>query len=323
MVEFMDSILAQSLEHLNIVLLMGLAIFFGTAGAGVFRKLRIPMVVGYVTIGIILGPMLKIFSEDVVQTLERFNLFALGVIGFLIGGELKREIFTKFGKQVAAILLFEGVAAFLLVTLLSFLALFCLFDWQTALAVGVVFGAICSATDPASTVNVLWEYKTRGPLTTVLTAIVALDDALAMILYIASVAIAGLLTGNQEGGFAKMAFESLWEVAGSLGLGTVSGLVLRCFIRRTDDEERTLVFTVGTVVLTTGLAISLKLDVILSCMTFGVVLVNLSPRPSLKSFELVRRFSPPIYVLFFVIIGARLNISVISWQIWLSYPMIS
>jgi NhaP-type Na+/H+ or K+/H+ antiporter len=77
------------------------------------------------------------------------------------------------------------------------------FGWRMALAVGVVFGAICSATDPASTVSVLWEYKTRGPLTTMLTAIVALDDALALVLYIISVSLATFLTGHKEAGLLQ------------------------------------------------------------------------------------------------------------------------
>lgn len=298
----------QPSGHLNVILLFGLIILSGTLGAGFFQKVRIPQVVGYVTVGILLGPVLKIVSAQTVQALEPFSLFALGIIAFLIGGELKRDIFLRYGKQVAAILLFEGGVAFLLVGLLSFLALCYFYDWQTALAVGVVFGAICSATDPASTVNVLWEYKTRGPLTTMLTTIVALDDALALVLYITSVSLAGFLTGHREAGFLTMMFHSFYEVVGSLGVGVVAGLILQWIIRRLDDDDRMLIFTISVIVLSIGMALSLKLDVILSSMACGVTLINLSPRRSLRSFELIRKFSPPIYVLFFVIIGARLNV---------------
>ncbi len=313
--ELLANILAQS-ERFNIILLIGIAIFAGTVGARIIQRLHIPQIIGYITIGVILGPLLKIISPDTVESLEPFNLFALGIIGFLIGGELKRDIFVKYGRQVAAILLFEGGVAFLLVGLVSFLGLCYFYHWQTALAVGVVFGAICSATDPASTVNVLWEYKARGPLTTMLTAIVALDDALALILYITSVSLASFLTGHREAGFLRMIFHSFYEVIGSLGLGLAAGLILRWIIRRLDDDEKTLIFTISTIVLTIGLAITLELDVILSAMACGVTLINLSPRRSLRSFELIRRFSPPIYVLFFVIIGARLNVRM-TGQIWL------
>jgi len=313
--ELLANILAQS-NHFNIILLIGIAIFTGTVGARIIQKLHIPQIIGYITIGVILGPLLDVISPEVVETLEPFNLFALGIIGFLIGGELKRDIFVKFGRQVIAILLFEGLAAFLLVGFACFLALCYFYNWHTALAVGVVFGAICAATDPASTVNVLWEYKTRGPLTTMLTAIVALDDALALILYIASISLATFLTGHKEVGFLRMIFHSVYEVIGSLGLGLAAGLILRWIIRRLDDDEKILIFAISLIVLTIGLAIKLKFDVILSSMACGATLINLSPRRSLKSFEIVRKFSPPIYVLFFVIIGARMNVSM-TGQIWL------
>ena len=313
--ELLANVSAQS-EQVNIILLIGIAIFTGTVGAKVIQKLHIPQIIGYVTIGVILGPLLGVISPQTVESLEPFNLFALGVIGFLIGGELKRDIFVKFGRQVIAILLFEGLAAFLLVGAACFLVLCYFYDWHMALAVGVVFGAICAATDPASTVNVLWEYKTRGPLTTMLTAIVALDDALALILYIASISLATFLTGHKQAGFLGMIFHSFYEVIGSLGLGLAVGLILRWIIRQLDDDEKILIFAISLIVLTIGLAIRLKFDVILSSMACGVTLINLSPRRSLKSFEIVRKFSPPIYVLFFVIIGARLNVSM-TGQIWL------
>jgi NhaP-type Na+/H+ or K+/H+ antiporter len=309
--ELLNSVSAPS-EGVGIILPIGLAVFFGTVGARIFQRLHIPQIIGYISVGIILGPVLNVISAGAVQALEPFNLLALGIIGFLIGGELKREVFVKFGRQVAAILLFEGGIAFLLVTLLSFLVLSYFHHWQIALGAGIVLGAICAATDPASTVNVLWEYKTRGPLTTMLTAIVALDDALALVLYIIGVSVAGFLTGHREGSPLQMALYALNEIVGSLALGVVAALVLRWIIARIRDDEKTLVFTVGTIVLTIGLAKYLHMDVILSAMALGVALMNLAPRRSLKSFELVRRFSPLVYVLFFVIIGARFNISSLS-----------
>lgn len=313
--ELLCNILAES-EGFNIFLLLGIAIFGGTVGAKIIQQLHIPQIIGYIVIGVILGPVLGVISPKTIEILEPFNLFTLGIIGFLIGGELKRNIFVKFGRQVPAILLFEGGIAFLLVGSLSFAVLCFFFDWHMALAVGVVFGAICSATDPASTVGVLWEYKTRGPLTTMLTAIVALDDALALILYIISVSLATFLTGHKEAGLLTMMFHSFYEVIGSLALGLAAGVILRWIIRRLDDEEKILVFAIGLLVLTIGLAIKLEFDVILSSMACGATLINLSPRRSLRSFEIVRKFSPPVYVLFFVIIGARLNVSM-KGQIWL------
>ena len=184
MTGLLDNLLAQGIEHLNIILLMGLAIFFGTAGAGIFQKFRIPQVVGYVVIGLIIGESgLNLIGRDTVETLSSFNMFALGIIGFMIGGELRREVFKKYGKQFFVILFSEGLAAFILVALLSGIATWYFTrSFHTSIAIALVLGAIASATAPAATVNVLWEYKSRGPLTSTVLAIVALDDGLSLLL---------------------------------------------------------------------------------------------------------------------------------------------
>ncbi|MCK5473346.1 MAG: cation:proton antiporter, partial [Planctomycetes bacterium] len=282
-----------------------------------FQKLHIPQIVGYVAIGIVLGPVLKVFSNGTIQMFEPFNLYALGIIGFLIGGELKREVFARLGKQVLAILLFEGLTAFVLVGLLSFAVMICFSDWQMALAVSVVFGAICSATDPASTVSVLWEYKARGPLTTMLTAIVALDDALALVLYAVGVSVAGVITGHQETGFIFALVHSFYEIVGSLAMGIAAGWILNWILKRIDDNEKVLVFTISSALLVVGMAIRLNLDVILSSMALGLTLINSKSNKAKISFSLLRNFSAPIYVLFFVLVGARLDVSNVTKMIWL------
>jgi Kef-type K+ transport system membrane component KefB len=86
-------------EQVNIILLIGIAIFAGTVGAKVIQKLHIPQIVGYIVIGIILGPLLEIISHDIVQDLRPLSLFALGIIGFMIGGELRSDVFKKYGRQ--------------------------------------------------------------------------------------------------------------------------------------------------------------------------------------------------------------------------------
>ncbi len=304
-------------EGLNIILLIGIAIFGGTVGARIFQRLHIPRIVGYVAIGILLGPVFGVISERTIQDLEPFNMFALGIIGFLIGGELKRKIFVKFGRQVFSILLFEGLAACLLVGAMSFGIMWYFTDWKTALAVAVVFGAICAATDPASTMSVLWEYKTRGPLTSMLTAIVALDDALALVLYTICISVAGVIIGQGEAGFFPALLRSFYEIVGSLAVGAAAGFLLNRILNRTEEPERVLVFSISFALLIIGVAITGKLDVIISSMALGVTLTNLGSKRVLSSFALVHRFAAPVYVLFFVIVGARLNISNMGPQVGL------
>ena len=304
---------ASDMKHINIILIIGIAIFGGTVGARLFQKMRIPQVVGYVFIGILVGPMvLKVIDTATVNILEPFNLFALGIIGFMVGGELKKDIFVKFGRQAISILIFEGVTAFFLVGFLSFFITWYFKDLSTAIAVGVVFGAICTATDPASTLQVLWEYKCRGAVSTMLMAIVALDDALALILYAIAVSVAAIFTGSGDVSFGVALGHSLREIVFSLGLGVGTGLLLTNILKRTDDNDKVLAFTISSVLLTIGISIGFHLDVILSAMAVGATMINMAPRRTKVSFELVHKFAVPTYVLFFVLVGARLDISHIT-----------
>jgi Kef-type K+ transport system membrane component KefB/predicted transcriptional regulator len=315
--EFFNHIISLP-QGLNFLLMIGIAIFGGTIGAKMFQRLRIPQVVGYVAIGLVLGPVLKIIPPQAFDSLEPFNLFALGIIGFLVGGELKKEIFVKFGRQVPVILLFEGVTAFILVGIFSFFAMWYFSNWETALAVSVVFGAICSATDPASTIAVLWEYKARGPLTSMLTAIVTLDDALALFLYAISISVAGIVTGHEQEGFGPALVRIIWELFGALGMGGLAGAGLGWLVKRIENADKMLHVTVSSVMIVIGLAVGLKVDVILSCMAFGVVLVNTKSKKVDLSFEVMHRFFTPMYVLFFVLVGARVNVSYLDEKIaWL------
>ncbi len=302
----------------SLILLIGVAIFSGTVGGKLFHKLHIPQIVGYVFVGILIGPVCNIISPQTLTMLEPFNLVALGIIGFLVGGELKRDVFSKFGKQVFYILLFEGITAFLAVGVLSFLIMWCFSDWHTALAVGIVFAAICAATDPASTISVLWEYKARGPLTSMLTAIVMLDDALALMLYAIGISVASVVIGHQETGLSVSLAFAFCEIAGSLIVGSAAGFGLHWISRLIDDQETNLVFIVSTLLLCIGTAIHFHLDVILTSMAIGVVMANLKSRKTKPLFEIMHKFTAaPIYVLFFVLVGARLNFAGVNKMILL------
>ncbi len=318
MLELTDVVLAQGVEHLNIILLMGLAIFFGTAGAGLFRKLHIPQVVGYVVIGLIIGESgLNLIGRDTVETLSSFNIFALGIIGFMIGGQLRGEVFKKYGRQFFIILFIEGLSAFVLVSICTgFVAWAFTRDVHTSVAMAIVLGAIASATAPAATVNVLWEYKTRGPLTSTVLAIVALDDGLALLLYALASSIAGALLGEKGGSLPVNLLAAVLEIAGAVILGVVVGGVLSLILKRIKEPDKALVFTVSSVLLVIGLSIALKLGSILAAMTLGVTLANLTGRRRKNTFELMEKFSPPIYVLFFVLAGAHLVLGQITgWMI--------
>ena len=307
------------MEHMAFqhLVILGVAILGGLLGADFFRKIRCPQVIGYIVIGVLIGQSgFGLIKAEEIRALELFNLFALGIIGFLVGGELQIQTFKQYGRQFAAILLGEGLAAFLLVGLsIGLLAYFVFGSLTQALAVGIVFGAIASATDPASTISVLWENRALGVLTSSLTAIVALDDALAMTLYGLGTGLAQVLihqSGSVMGGLLMV-----WiELLGSVALGILSGCILNLILRWVTDPERSLAFAIGLMLLVIGIAVSLDLDVILAAMSLGFVVGNYSPRRSEELFKITRGFSISIYVLFFVLVGARLSFSSMPWWLW-------
>jgi len=123
---------------LNLLLLFGLLLFGGAFGARFFQKLRIPQVVGCIIVGVILGEGLNLVTADTLETLKPFTIFALGIIGFMIGGQLKRDIFKKYGRQFFIILCSEGIGAFLLVAAGgAVVAWFMTHSLNTSIAVGI------------------------------------------------------------------------------------------------------------------------------------------------------------------------------------------
>ncbi|MGE4489151.1 MAG: cation:proton antiporter [Kiritimatiellales bacterium] len=302
---------------MGLLTIIGLCILGGALGAWVFQKLHVPQVVGYIVIGVLIGESgFRLVEQADVLALRPFNLFALGLIGFLVGGELHGSIFKKYGRQFTAILLGEGLAAFFLVGLTSTLIVFAVcHNWVMALAAGTVFGAIASATDPASTIDVLWEYRTAGVLTTAIIAIVALDDALAMTLYAIGTSAAQMLTaGGADLGreLTKVAV----ELFGSVLLGVAAGFLLNLILRFLPQKERRLGLALGVILLTISAAVLFHMDVILATMSIGILLTNIAPRRSKELFEVIRSFSSPIYILFFVLVGARLGIRNMPAWIW-------
>ncbi len=302
----------------NILFILGIGVFGGIAGAWFFQKIHVPQVLGYLAIGILIGKSgFGFINSDIIASLKNFNFFALGIIGFMVGGELHGSTMKKYGKQFSAILFGEGTFAFILVTISVSLILYIFTkNFAAALAGGIVFGAIASATDPASTINVLWEYRTKGVLTTTLIAIVAMDDALAMTLYGLGTAAAQMIIGGHTSLSTQIIKTSI-ELFGAILLGGAAGVFMNLIIRYSTDKTRTMVFGIGTLLILIALAMILDVDVILSSMAMGLVVTNLAPNRSKDFFDLIKSFSAPIYVLFFVLVGSRLVLGGMPIFLWI------
>jgi len=313
--------------YLNLALLFGLIILGGTFGSRLVQKLHIPQVVGCIIVGILLGDVAnwisggRISLSPVVEHLKPFTMFALGVIGFMIGAELRVDIFKKYGKQFFIILFSQGLGAFVLVavgtSVMVWLIMPAVLGQEAtptgtnrlflSIAVGLVLGAIASATAPAATANVLWEYKTRGPLTAAVLAIVALDDALALLLYRGAATGAKALMGTGHSSVLVTVLVLLGEIVGAILLGFLGGLALYFLLKFVKADDKILGFSVALLLLIVGVSMIPDIDPILPTMTLGITMANLAPRQSKSIFGLVEKFSPPVYTAFFVLAGAHMK----------------
>jgi len=290
---------------LLILLLLGLILILGLAAGRLFEKVGIPQVVGYIVMGVLLGDSVThILPETLLDNLSSLTYIALAFIGYMVGGELKHSVFKKYGKQFLIILLAEGMLAMATVAGLTIL-------WTGNVALGILLGALSSATAPAATVDVLWEYKSKGPLTTTILAIVALDDGLALILYGFAFAVAGVLMAGGPLNVNVMLVQPLIEIFGALLLGGALGYILDKGVRFVKVEDDKLVVNVGAVLLASGAALYFDLSLILTNMAMGVMMTNLHPHRNERNFALVKAFVPPIYIIFFIFVGARLQLGLL------------
>ena len=228
----------------QILLLFGMAMFFGLTGGKIFRYFRIPQVVGYIAIGIILGRSgLGIFDKDTIAILGPFTDFALGLIGFMIGGEIKLETFRKYGKKIIAILLCEGLITYMTVGVAVYL-------FTKNIPLAILLAALSSATAPAATVDVIWEYRAKGVLATTIIAIVALDDGLSLILYALSKVFAESIVTGKEFSLLTSFAHPLLELGGALVVGLGMGLMISLLLKRIHEvreKESFLVISLGAV----------------------------------------------------------------------------
>ena len=295
----------------QVAIILGLMLFFGTCGGHVFQKLKIPQVVGYFIIGIVIGDSgFQLIRPDIVSALNPISIIALAFIGFLVGGELKTDVIKKMGKQFVSVLLFESLVPAVIVALLTgFASYFFTHDIELSFCFGILLGAICSSTAPEATTNVLQEYRSRGPLTTMIYGLVAMDDAVALILFAVVSTVAAPILGGHAVSFGRQMLNVVYNVFGSIAFGLLLGWILSLILKKlTHQEGRVLSFTLGLLLLCTGVCDRVGLSNILAAMSIGFYIANFTEKNVRQVFDFTNKFTPPVYVLFFVVVGAKLNI---------------
>jgi Kef-type K+ transport system membrane component KefB len=288
----------------TILATMGLVIAVSFLGSKLFQRLGIPQVVGFIVIGVILGSsFLNVVPLQLAEELNFISEIALGLIGFDIGSHLLFSELRQLGRSIIFILLFEALGAFVLVTLGVYAIAQ---SWYTAL----VFGALSSATAPAATVDVLAEYEAKGPLTTTLLAVVGMDDALALLLFSVTAALAeSLLARSGSVSLLPILKLPMVEIGGSLLLGVVMGLSLDQIMCRMRRQHDAMAICIAFVFLGVGLSQALSFSLILTTMVLGIVVVNRCPDHGRHIRFTIEQAGPVIYVLFFTLVGARFQIS--------------
>ncbi len=290
--------------ELGLLFQFSLLLFCGLAFAKLIHFLKLPDVTGYLIGGLIIGPsVLGLLSADAVTGLSLVSEIALGFIAFSIGSEFKISYFKRVGVTPIVIAVFE-----------SFIAVVCVVIGLVAvgkpLPFSLVLGAIAAATAPAATIMVIKQYRARGPVTETLLSVVAIDDATALIAFGIAVAMAQTLTSTADVSLALSILKPVWEIVEALGVGALLGFVFTMLLRVFKTQANRLVLTIAVVLFTSAVADALNVSALLTTMAMGAVFANFCQKSS-EIMTMCDTITPPVYMMFFVLSGAGLNLSIL------------
>ena len=308
------------------LLLLALALFAGLLMTRLFVKFRLPDVTAYLVAGILIGPCvlgrlgvpcLGFNTADQVDSLSMISDVALGFIAFAIGHEFRLSALKQTGKQATIIGILQAVVATICVDI-ALVALHFIMPDLLPMPVAITLGAIAAATAPAATLMVVRQYKAKGPVTDVLLPVVALDDAVGLVIFAVSFGIAQSMK-NGTTHIAALIIEPLMEVILSVGFGALVGLGLTWLERFFHSHRNRNALIVGSVVLTVAVS-QLKIPIgpftfgfssLLVCMMLGTIFCNFCPLSEDLMLQ-ADRWSGPAITLFFVLSGAALDFSVFA-----------
>lgn len=290
--------------------LIGITILASYYMGHVTKKLRLPSLIGYMLIGILLGSsVLGYFNEELVEELGFINEIALGFVAIGIGLELSLSSLKRQGIGIVAIILAESFTAFFLVMAAVYL-------FTKDLPMALIFGAMAPASAPAGTVAVIHELRAKGSLTKALYAVVGFDDGLAIIIFGFAAAMAKSLLLNEDAGTGCSIMPGILEAGREIGIsvlvGVVIGFIFSNLVRFVRDNRDMIVLTFAAVLIAIGCANRWHLSLILINMIIGFILVNT------RKEELAHKVSnqllivmPLLFILFFSLAGAHLNLAAI------------
>lgn len=308
------------------LLSLSIALFAGLMMTRVVKPLKLPAVTAYLVAGVLVGPYvlgrlgIPGIGFTSYENVEEFGLIsdvALGFIAFAIGNEFRLSQLKQTGKQATIVGIVQALVATLFVDV-ALIVLHLFLGDKLPISTAITLGAIATATAPAATLMVVRQYKAKGKLTDILLPVVALDDAVGLIVFAVSFGVAMALK-NGSFDLVSIAVEPLLEIVLSLVLGAFLGWVLTQLEKLFNSNSNRLSLTITFVFLTVALSmmefeiggVHIGFSSLLVCMMLGTVFCNLCPL-SHDLMEKADRWTAPLFALFFVISGAELELSVFT-----------
>lgn len=313
-------------DTMNTLLSVSVALLAGLLMTRAFKPFKLPAVTAYLIAGVLIGPYcigalhiegLGFTTMDEVSVLSLVSQVALGFIAFSIGNEFRLSDIKKIGKQAFVIGIFQALTATVFVDLALLVIHFIMPD-KLSLPQVLTLGAIATATAPAATLMVVRQYKAKGPLTNLLLPIVALDDAVGLIVFAVSFGVAKtLVSGTVD--LVSIIVNPLVEIICSLALGAFMGWLLTQLEKMFNSNTNRLNMTIAFVFLTVSLSmiefeigpIQVGFSSLLVCMMLGTIFCNICPLSS-DLMESADKWTSPLFALFFVISGAELELGVFT-----------
>ncbi|MBT4790499.1 MAG: cation:proton antiporter [Halobacteriovoraceae bacterium] len=305
--------------HWNILVYSGLLLLVSQAMGRLANFLRAPRIIGYLLAGIIFGPScISLFSEHVVgKQLTLLTEISLVIISFSIGGALTVDKIKEVKNSIFWITVLQALGAFAVVgALMAFLLPLLLPSyneldyWRVYFPCALILGAIAVPTAPAAILSLVHELKAKGKFTTIVLSVVALDDALAIIIYGFVIVWAKSLIMGENVSWSASLIAPLVTIFISIGIGLSVALLIKMVIRFFSPRDVMLGIILGAILLTGGLARSLGVSPLLASMVLGFVIMNyVRHERAVEAHDVIENIEEPIFGIFFLLAGAQLDIS--------------
>ena len=313
---------------MNFVLFLGILLILGLISTRIVKIVKLPNVTGYLVVGLVAAILCLVLDNyvgtNLKNSLNRMNNFismvALGFIALSIGEEFKLSKIKEYGSKIVLITLLQALLAVIFVDVA--LVILCVV-LNLDLSIALCLGAIATATAPAATLMVIHQYNAKGPLVDILLPVVAFDDAIGLMVFSVSVSIAESIALGSSISFVSFVLIPLIEIIGSLAVGTILGLLMHLLIKFFKSRNNHAIVIIAFTLLGVGACEALGLISIngrglefsnlLCCMMVGAVYVNIANNTEMqivnRDVELIDRWTPFLFMLFFVLSGAHLGIA--------------